>query len=259
MPEPFDISALGIPPDSELHTLLHACPDIEAIRFRDAEALITPDETSRDIFLILRGSCLVENRDATADRRPGRELAIVEGTVDRPVFVGEMASLGERGRSAGVRSAMNTYALRLTPAHIERIIEEFPSFTRALCRQFSKRLAEANEQLRRHQSRGTMTLRQTMLAAGSPIYAKGDPADELFQLVDGVVGVTWPDGIRRVSPVGPAPVFLDAAAYFRGGVHEEDARAETSVMLVAIDAASRAAVIHNYPELALELLQAAAP
>lgn len=256
MPESCTLDALALPATSQVHELLRLCPDAEPVRFRDEEFVVAPGEAGLDIYLVVRGSCLVEDNDATHERRPGHELAIIHGSPENPVFVGEMAYLGGGYRTAAVRSALNSLALRLKPAHLDLIIERLPFFTRILCRQFSKRLAEANESLKRRHAETAMQTRPVFALPGDIVCTRGEPARELFQLMDGAVVETRGDSEAERKGGGDAPVFLETRAYLRGGCYESTVRAKTRAMLVAMDAASRLAVVRTFPALVLDALAA---
>ena len=254
MPQRLDPEELNLPAGSEIRQLLVACPDIEAYRFADEEYLVRADDEGSDVFLIVRGSCLVENRDAGEKRQPGHQLAVVHGEDGAPAFVGEMSYLGGGYRTASVRSAMNTFALRLTPAHIEAIIEKHPFFTRVLCRQFATRLREVNEQLRHYQNASLLLAEQRFVAPGELICERGAPALQLIELVDGVLEQEDADGTREVYPASGAHSFLEALAYLSGGNYASTLKASTQCIVVAISEDSRANVVRNYPELALRVI-----
>jgi CRP-like cAMP-binding protein len=187
VPEPFNLDSIELPADSEIPALLKACPDIKSLRFSNDEFLIHGSDTAQDIFLLLRGHCLVEQPDAPRERTPGNELAVIQAEPDAPVFLGEMAYLDETVRSASVRSIMATHTLRLKPAHLDTIMDHFPGFTRVLCRQFARRLGEANTFIKRYQKNNTMDVEQRFLSPGEVLVEAGAPADNLFQLVDGIL------------------------------------------------------------------------
>lgn len=255
MAETFDIELLHLPQGSEVRELMRVCPDAEPVRFGDGELLVAPGDPGKDIFLVLRGSCLIEHADAPEERTHGHELAVIEGTPATPVFVGEMAYLGGGHRTAVVRSALNVFALRLKPAHIDAIIEQFPTFTRVLCRQFCRRLAEADELLRREQSKATMQTRQITFEAGQTVFEKGQAARETYQVVFGVVAEECAgEAPREWSYAGGEPVFLGVREFLAGTSYGSTVRAKSHAMLLAVEEASRRALIRNYPEIALGLL-----
>ena len=259
MPEPFDLGDLGLPEDSEIHALLAACPDIEPVCFRDQEYLIRAvsssgaDATAADIFLLLRGSCLAEQPDAPEERTPGHELAIIEGRPGAPVFVGEMAYLGGGYRTASVRSAMCTWALRLEPKHLDTILEGFPGFTRILCGQFCVRLAEANQLLKRYQAETRMAVERRFLAAGEVLFRDGEPADPLYQLVDGVLLRSVGRSEEEIRPAAGC-CLIEPRPYFADGVRESTVRAKGPAVLVGMARSSKRAVVRNFPGLVLDLL-----
>jgi CRP-like cAMP-binding protein len=254
VPEPFDLDTIDLPGNSEIHALLEACPDIESLRFANDEFLVHGSEPGQDIFLLLRGHCLVEQPDAPRERTPGNELAVINAEPGAPVFVGEMAYLGEGLRSATVRSVMATFTLRLKPAHLDTIMDQFPGFTRILCRQFALRLREANIFIKRYQTNNAMAVEQRFLGPGEVLAEAGTPADKLFQLVDGVLLEKGdPDMPIRASDDGP--VFVGTRPFFQGGVYEKRVVAKTQAIVVALGKSRQAAIIRNFPELALEMIQ----
>ncbi len=225
------------------------------MRFADEEYLVRAGEDGCDVYLVVRGSCLVENREATPERQPGHEVGVVHGDDAEPAFVGEMAYLGGGCRTASVRSAMNTFALRLTPAHIDTIIERFPLFTRILCRQFARRLRVLNERLRHYQAQGLLQAEQRFLAPDETLCEQGAPANHLFELVDGALTQTAAGEEREIMPGAGISGFLEAPAYLACGRYATSLRAKTQCIVVAIHADSRENVVRNYPELALRCLQ----
>jgi CRP-like cAMP-binding protein len=256
MPERLEIADLRLPADSEIHALIAACPGVEAYRFADEEYLVRAGEEVDDVYLIVRGSCLVENRSASDEHLPGHQLAVIHGEEHEPAFVGEMAYLGGCFRTASVRSAMNTFALRLKPAHVDQLIEKFPFFTRILCRQFARRLGEVNEHLKYYQSGAVLSVEQRFLTPGEGVCDRNAPAECLFELVDGVLEQEDAQGVREVRPGGgQSRGFLEAAAYLSSGKYESTLRAKQASIVVAISAQSRVNVVRNYPELALRILE----
>lgn len=148
MPVPFDLAGLGIGDDSEYLKLLERCPDIRLARYDDGEYLTREGDSTREIFIILKGACVVEVNTVRRGGRAPNALATVLSDLRNPSFVGEMAYLGGGFRSASVRASGGTFAFVLKPAHLDILMAEFPLFTRILCRQFAARLAEANGALR---------------------------------------------------------------------------------------------------------------
>lgn len=257
MAEPGDWTRLRIPEDSEIHPLLRDCPDLTLIRFSDEEFLIRAGEESQDIFLVIKGSCVVESVD-DAGSRGGTELAILEGRPDAPIFIGEMAYLGDGKRTASVRSVMATWALRLTPGHLDRIMGDggspgYPGLTRILCRQFSRRLAETSGQLRTYQAWHAMSAEQRFLSPGEALYRKGEASETLYQLISGRLVVESEPGSAPIV-AGSAPVFVNATSFFSQRPQEQTLIADTACTLMAVDGAHRVAAARNYPELVLGLL-----
>ena len=254
MPEPFDISELDLPAGAEVSALLAAHPDIVPERFGNEELLIRGGDSGEDIFLLLHGACLVEAPGAPEERRPGDAMAVLQAEPDAPVFVGEMAYLGKSPRSAGVRSVMATCALRLKPAHLDAVMDSYPGLTRILCRQFTQRLRETNEQL--HVLRGRMALHpeQIIIGAGELVCAADAPAERLYQLADGMLLREFGGEEDTIKPAADTPCFIEARSYFTRGVYAATYRAKTTAILLAHPAESREALACNFPEMVLQLL-----
>ncbi len=254
MPVPFDADSLGIPPDSHVSALLARCPDIERLLYRDEEYLILEGDESQDIFVVLRGSYVIEQDKGPGDAR-GKAIAVHSADPDSPSYVGEMAYLGRTQRSASVRCSGAVFALKLTPGHVDALIDEFPGFTRVLVRQLAERLRDAGETLRALNMRFAMEARQVFAKPGVVLLERGAPALELYQLVEGDVEWEGPRGSGRIRPSGGDADFLNARAYFQSAANDATFRAKTEVICVAIDRASREAVIRNYPSLPMSLLK----
>ena len=95
VPEPFALADLEIPEGAEYRRLLERCPDIEKQRFVDGEYLLREGGEGREVFLVLKGSCSVEQPGArAAGPRLPETLAVITSTPGAPSFVGEMAYFG---------------------------------------------------------------------------------------------------------------------------------------------------------------------
>lgn len=254
MPEPYLLDSIDLPPDSEIHALLAACPDIDPLRFGDDEFIIQGGDSAQDVFLLLRGHCLVEQPDAPRERTPGNELAVIHAEPDAPVFVGEMAYLGDGFRSASVRSVLATFTLRMKPAHLDIIMERFPGFTRILCRQFALRLGEANVFIKRYQKNSAMDVEQRFLNPGDTVVEAGAPADRLLQLVDGVL-TEHSEPARLIRTDENGPVFVGSRAFFLNRPHPHRISAKTAAILVTLGKSREEAIVRNFPELVLELIR----
>jgi CRP-like cAMP-binding protein len=252
MATPFELADIALPEGSEVSAFLLDHPDLQPLRFADEEFLVRQgDEADQATYLLLRGSCLVEYGIAEQQRQPGRELAILTAEPEQPLFVGEMSYLGTGIRCASVRSTMNTFAIRLTPAHMDQIIAKYPGLTRQLCRQFAQRLQESLRQLQHHREQQSLDARQLFLQSGETLAKAGTAADTLYQLIDGVLQSDTGDMIRAGAG---SPPFIDLAPYLRVQPHPHTITCRTSCILIAISAASRLAVIRNFPDRVLEIL-----
>jgi len=254
MPVPFALDAFDLGGNEEVRALLREHPDIVPVRFTDQEFLIHGTDTDRNVYLVLRGSCLVEQADATDERTPGQELAIIEATPGAPVFVGEMAYLGDTTRAAAVRSAMSTWALQLQPDHLDRIIESHPRLTRILCQRFASRLRVMTEQVSAQRAKMQMNFTQRFLNANDVICEADQPATHLLELQEGAAVLFREGQAADLIALPEKPAFIDPLPYFLGQPHTLTARAKTRCILTAVDATSRLAAIRNFPELALDLL-----
>lgn len=254
MPEAFDPVRLELEEDSEVCRLLGVHPEIESLRFRDGEYLVRENEDSLDVFLVLKGAFVVERAPSRPDLPPV-PLATVLCDLEKPGIVGEMAYLGSLRRSASVRSSGSSFVLRLKPAHIDSVINDFPGLTRAICAQFSWRLRETSRSLAELQGRFAMNPQQRLAKPGERLFAQGDPAGTLFQLVTGSVRLTGASGEEVVQPEQFPHGFLEPEAFLRNRSHSATAIVESPAFLVAIDREFLPAVVRGYPELVIGLLE----
>ena len=246
MPTAFEITQLEVT-GTEISQLLEVCKDSRPLRFDDGEYLFREGEESAEIYLILRGAFVVEQRSS---KKGQQTIASHCNEVDDPCFVGEMACLGGGYRTASVRSSGATFALELKPEHLEVIIERLPTFTRILCQQFTARLKEANNILKKITDTSALQVTQIDAEAGDVVIHQGAVADKLYQLIYGEL--EWE---CNGQPIKGATVldFIEPAAYFFGSTYPVTVRAKSPACLVAIDKASKEAVVRNYPQLILRL------
>mgnify|MGYP001085267913 CR=1 FL=1 len=258
MAESFKLTELNIPETSEYHRLLERCPDISPVRFGEGEYLTQAGDASKEIFLVLRGSYVVDLPDDRPGKRSARALATVT-TCDEasPSFVGEMAYLGGGLRTASVRSSGTTYALCLQPRHLDVLIEEFPLLTRALCKQFTDRLRQTTDALKENEALFTMETTQLTKEAGEILFRKGEPADTLYQLLGGVLARECEGEVQTLTAQQCFLGFVEPLPYLRDAVHVATVKAETHALVVTIPKQSRLALIRNVPELALRCLREA--
>jgi CRP-like cAMP-binding protein len=255
MPEPFELDMLDLPEDSEIHRLLVRCEGIEALRFLDGDNLMVEGEDSRETYIVLRGSFVVEQGADGENVGSGMPLAIRSVTEDDPLFIGEMAYLGDSIRTATVRSSGAVFTLCLRPEHIDTIIEEFPFFTRVLSRQLTRRVRESGELIKSYQEKFDMNTAQVHMQAGDEIASAGDAADCLYQLLDGTLTKDGPQGVETITS-GKYPLdMINAAEFLSRTPYPGPIRAKTKALLVAIDKSSRMAIIRNYPQLASHYLK----
>jgi CRP-like cAMP-binding protein len=251
MPDSLDPSTLDLSSDPELGPLLAAHPDIEPLRFHDGERLVTEGEASQDLFIVRRGSLVVEKALPDGTQRP---LAQIECTVAAPAIIGEMAYFGARQRTATVRAVGACQALHLKPEHLDAIMAGFPGLTRILCRQFTTRLKEANDELRDLKARFELSAERRMAEAGEILYEAGSEAQAVFQLAMGTIRIQDPAGTRLLRAEDLPGGFLGLRAYLLGRPHTETAVAEEPCFLAVISAGRREAFLRCYPAEALTSL-----
>ncbi len=257
MPKPIERSNLNIPEDSELHRLLDQCPDIEPVRFGDGEYLANAGEESDEIYLVLRGGYVVEQPSPEAGKRPTPLAVSLTDDAASPSFVCELSYLGAGFRTASVRSSGNTDVLRLRPDQLDTIIDGFPQLTRILCRQLAVRVKETTELVKEHAQLLSMDGEQLVRRPGEVVFAKGEPAERLYQFIDGDLARITDDGEEPIGPQGDLRGFLEPAPYFRDGCYTSTVIATSRSILVAIAKNSKLAVIRSVPELAADCLETA--
>jgi CRP-like cAMP-binding protein len=253
LPDTWDVAKLGLDETDEVVRLLRLCPDIEPLAYREGEYLVREDEASQEIFLVLQGALAVERGPAAPGGVPALLAAILVEPA-APVIVGEMAYLGAMPRSASVRSSGLSRTLRLRPEHIDRVLEGFPGLTRVICRQFSRRLGETDQALRGLQARFALNAGRRMAQDGERLFAAGEPAAALFQVVAGAVRLER-DGTSRVVAAEALPQgLLEPEPYLRSGLHTATATVEGMAFLAEIPAGDREAVVRCFPDLVLAIL-----
>lgn len=251
MPDLLDPATLDLASDPELGPLLAACPDIAPLRFRDGELLVVEGEDSQDLFIVRKGSLVVEKALPDGTMRP---LAQIECSVAAPCIIGEMAYFGARRRTATVRAVGSCQALHLKPAHLDAIMAGFPGLTRILCRQFTTRLKEANEELRDLRARFDLAAQRRMAQPGEVLWRAGEPAVTLYQLAMGSVRIGEGAGATLVRAEDLPGGFLGPEAFLRGTAQGATATAEETCFLAVIDADHREAFIRSQPALVLQIL-----
>lgn len=252
MPDLLDPASLDLASDPELGPLVAAHPDIGLWRFRDGERLVAEGEEGQDLYIVRTGSLVVEKALPDGTARPLAQLAC---SPEAPVIIGEMAYFGAQVRTATVRAVGACQALRLEPAHLDAIMAGFPGLTRILCRQFTTRLQEANEELRDLRARFHLAPERRMARAGEVIFAAGDPAEAAIQLALGAVRLEDAAGSRVVRPEDLPGGFLGLEAYLRRRPHPTTATAEEPCFLAVIGADRREAFLRAHPAVVLQLVE----
>jgi len=253
MATPFDLKELSFPEGSEIPGLLEQCPDIDALRFSDEEYLVKEGEEGDSIYLLLRGSVLVEKGIAAPGAPRSNAVAVITCKPESPAFIGEMAYFGAGARTASVKSAAASYALRLTSAHLDTLIEHFPALTRIICRQFTRRLSEMNQAVEKYRAQMTMNMEQVIKSPGETVFTAGAPADVLYQLVDGTVTLTEGAEVVTLTQDSGHMGFIEPGPFFAGKQRLTTCAAKTPAILIAFSKDTMAGVARNFPELLLDL------
>jgi len=252
MPDPLDPATLDLASDPELGPLLAAHPDIAPLRFRDGELLVIEGEGSQDLFIVRKGSLVVEKALPDGTNRP---LAQIECRPEAPAIIGEMAYFGAQRRTATVRAVGSCQALHLKPAHLDAIMAGFPGLTRILCRQFTSRLKEANEELRDLKARFDLSAQRRMVQVGEVICRAGEPANTLYQLVMGSVWIGEGEAATILRAEDLPGGFLALEAFLCGTAQSSTVSAEEPCFLAIIGADRREAFLRSHPALVLKLLK----
>ncbi len=250
MAQEFSLEDLGIPSGSEFHRLTERCEGSRLLRYDDGEMLVEKGDASREVLLILRGGYVV--------LRENSNVGVAQGQIadpSAPEFVGELAYLGHSRRSASVAASGETFALRLESGHMDTIMEEFPLFTRILCKQFAERLRKTTEALTESQHLFDLGGERVTKSAGETIIAKGDPADTLYQLIEGTVVQVSAEGETPIDTKKLFMGFLDPASYLADRAYTLTVKAGTDATLLAIDKRAQFAVVRSLPDLALRSLE----
>lgn len=254
MPKPFDLKAVPLPQDSDAHRLLKRFPDIELIMFLDGDHLVEEGEESQESYLVLRGSYVVEQRKKSGGDGPGAPLAIQVVDESEPVFVGEIAYLGDSKRTATVRASGSVYTLRLSPEHMQAISEEFTELSHVMSKQIATRLKEADLIIATYREQLDMKTETRFLKEGELLYTEGTPANALFHLVDGRVVKTSSAGVEEIGVTKTAADFLNARPFFMGTPNDAKVHTKGNAIVVVIDSSSRTAAVRNFPDMLLALL-----
>ena len=255
MTQPFNLELLRLPEHSEILQLVQRCPDIEARMYVDGEYLILEQEIAQEVFIIIKGAFVVE-RSRGVEQAPPLTLAIGICEPSNVAIVGEMAYLGAQQRTASVRSSGASFTLCLKPQHLDVIMDGFPGLTQLVCRQFTSRLQESNNLIKRMQQALAMSMERKQFLEGDVLFRRGQDASRLYQLITGEVELIRSDASPvRVAPEHLLQGFLEPTPYLRCAPQDCTATALSPLMVIAIDQASRIAVVRNYPELVLKMLE----
>lgn len=248
MADALDLAQLKLPAESEIPALLRLCRDVEGLRLHDGDVLLQEGEEGRDLYLLLRGSFVIEK---TGDGATPRPLATLEVEPETPAIVGEMAYFGAEARTASVRCVGAGQALRLTPKHVDRVLEALPGLTRLLFRQFTLRLQETSSALREIQSRLDLGAQRRMAQAGETLLEAGRRGGPLLQLAMGRLRM----GDRLVGPSDLPGGFLFPEAWLRNAPWPATVTVEDPSFLGEIPADRKEAFIAGQAPLVLSLLK----
>jgi CRP-like cAMP-binding protein len=147
----FDIQSIRPKALGEITSLVENYPGVTPMLFAAGDLIIKEGDASKNIYVILQGTYVVEQFSSLLDAPPVR-LAEVRCEPETFSIVGEMAYIGDQVRTASVRALTETRALCLKPRHIDSIVTECPMLTLVIWRQFAQRLQDANRIIRETQA-----------------------------------------------------------------------------------------------------------
>jgi len=148
MPQAFDLKTIRTKALDEISRLIERHPDITPMLFGPGECLVQEGDASQEVYVVLAGEYVVEQKPMFPDAPPS-VLAKVSCGPENLAIIGEMAYLGGgQRRTASVKAIGNLQVLRLQPGHLDSIIESCPTLTRVLCLQFAGRIRQMNEIIR---------------------------------------------------------------------------------------------------------------
>ena len=115
---------------------------------------------------------------------------------------------------------------------------------------------KSNNLIKRMQQALAMSMERKQFLEGDVLFRRGQDASRLYQLITGEVELIRSDASPvRVAPEHLLQGFLEPTPYLRCAPQDCTATALSPLMVIAIDQASRIAVVRNYPELVLKMLE----
>lgn len=119
-----DIEIFGSLEPSEIESIAKAG---EVVKYRPGEMILSPEETSNDLFCILHGEVRVFNYSLS-----GKEVDY-DDLQEGGVF-GELATLDSQSRSAHVIAIKPLEVFKVTQAEFLKILQTYPEVSIGLCR-----------------------------------------------------------------------------------------------------------------------------
>ena len=205
-------------------------------------------EMGSEIYLVIEGAFNVEQGEDQSSLTTLSSHCIDNS---EPCFVGEMAYFGNGMRTASIRCSGTTYALEMRPPHLEIILDQLPTFTQILCRQFTQRLREANDTLCELNAATNMQIEHRNFDIGEEIIVQGDTADELHLLIFGEL--EWiKDG--QIVESQTLMDFIEPDTFFTNTKYIHTVRSIGPTLTACMNINDKEAIVRNYPELVLKIM-----
>lgn len=119
--------------------------DLELVQFKPGEILFNENDESFYFFMIKEGKVEVFRTGADGAR-------ITLATVDEGQSLGEFAMIDRQPRSASAQAITDVTAVKISEIGYESLLNELPTWARAMMEGLVTRLRKANEIIQMHES-----------------------------------------------------------------------------------------------------------
>jgi CRP-like cAMP-binding protein len=124
----------------------------EEIIYPPGETVIKEGDRGETMYLIIKGEVVV-----IKDQGNGREIELDH--IAAGDYFGEMALFENVPRSATIRTEKESHLLVLDQMEFSEIVREYPQIALQICKEFSKRLRELHEKIKRYEKQGERKMR----------------------------------------------------------------------------------------------------